>query len=146
MKTIGWLAPVLVLVAACASRSESVRQDQTALGMAPALVIERYLQAANQQDLDTMARLWGDADGLVIDRDPRDEVQKRLYATALILKHEDYRIEGERIVPGRPEAKQVIVRMQIGSRQIPVAYTMVQSRDGRWLIESIDLEAITGRR
>src|SRR5690554_1235668 len=90
MKTIGWLAPVLVLVAACASRSESVRQDQTALGMAPALVIERYLQAANQQDLDTMARLWGDADGLVIDRDPRDEVQKRLYATALILKHEDY--------------------------------------------------------
>lgn len=146
MKILGWLAPLLV-VAACAGRTESVRQDDSAMGMAPALAVERFLQAANRQDLTTMGRLFGTAAGPIIDRDPRDEVEKRMFAIASILKHTDYRIEREQIVPGRPDATQLIVRMSVqDGRQVPVAYTLVRSRRGAWLIEVIDLEAITRGR
>ncbi|HEY8470077.1 MAG TPA: hypothetical protein VIL18_10570 [Longimicrobiales bacterium] len=145
MKPFGLIVPVLLLLAACGSRAEpSGHVDAT--GIAPALVLERFLQAANRQDLETMARLWGNAEGLVIDRDPRAEVEQRLYATALILKHDDFQIQGEQIIPGRPEALQLIVRMHIGGRQVPVAYTMVRSKNGAWLVEAIDLEAITAGR
>jgi len=145
MKPFGLVVPVLLLLAACASRAEPSRQVDT-VGIAPALVVERFLQAANRQDLETMARLWGNSEGLVIDRDPRSEVEKRLYATALILRHDDYEIQGERIIPGRPDALQLIVRMHIDGRQVPVAYTMVRSKNGAWLVESVDLEAITAGR
>jgi len=145
MKPFGLIVPVLFLLAACGSRAEPSPQVDS-VGIAPALVVERFLQAANRQDLETMARLWGNSQGLVIERDPRAEVEKRLYATALILKHDDYEIQGEQIIPGRPDAKQLIVRMHIGGRQVPVAYTLVRSKKGAWLVESIDLEAITSRR
>lgn len=146
MKIIGWLAPVLILVA-CSSRTEPIQRNETAMGMAPALAVERFLQAANRQDLATMSRLFGTVDGPIIDRDPREEVEKRMFAIAAILRHEDFRIEGEQIVPGRPEATQLIVRMTVDrGRQVPVAYTLVRSKKGAWLIEVIDLEAITKGR
>lgn len=145
MKRFGLFVPALLVLAACASRAEPSRSFDAA-GLAPSLVVERFLQAANRQDLETMARLWGTAEGLVIERDPRAEVEKRLFATALILQHDDFEIQGEQIVPGRPEAKQIIVRMQIGERQVPVAHTLVRSKKRGWLVESIDLEAITARR
>lgn len=146
MKSFGSLALVLVL-ASCATRAEPIRQDESAMGMAPSLAVERFLQAANSEDLTTMGRLFGTSDGPIIERDPRDEVEKRMFAMAAILKHQDYQIAREQIVPGRPEATQLVVRMSINNRQIPVAYTLVRSRQGSWLIEVIDLEAITaGRR
>jgi len=147
MKMLGWLAPLLIL-ASCASRSEPIRRDDSAMGMAPALAVERFLQAVNSQDLTTMGRLFGTANGPIIDRDPRAEVEKRMFAIASILQHSDYSIEGERIVPGRPDATQLIVRMSVdeGRRQVPVAYTLVRSKRGAWLIEVIDLEAITRGR
>jgi len=147
MKTLGWLALLLVL-ASCGSRSEPIQRDDTAMGMAPALAVERFLQAVNRQDLATMGRLFGTANGPIIERDPRAEVEKRMFAIAAILQHADYKIEGERIVPGRPDAKQLIVRMSVddGRREVPVAYTLVRSKRGAWLIEVIDLEAITRGR
>src|SRR5690606_37598834 len=130
MKTIGWLAPVLLLLASCATRAEPVYQNGAALGVAPALTVERFLQAANSQDLTTMGRLFGTTDGPVIERFPRDEVEKWMFALAAVLRHMDYRIEREQVVPGRPEATQLVVRMQIERRQIPVAYTLVRSKGG----------------
>ncbi|HEX7089711.1 MAG TPA: hypothetical protein VF192_06215 [Longimicrobiales bacterium] len=146
MRSLASIAPMLLLIAACATRTEPIRPAATARGVAPALAVERFLQAANRDDLVTMGRLFGTRDGPVIERDPREEVEKRMFAIAAILKHEDYQIEDERIVPGRADATQLVVRMKIGQRQVPVAYTLVRSEDGAWLIEMIDLEAITSGR
>ena len=115
-------------------------------GLAPALVVERFLQAANRSDLATMARLFGTRDGPVAERDPRAEVEQRMYALASILRHDDYALQGERLVPGRTgEAVQIVVRMRIGSRQVPVPFTVVRTERRGWLVEQIDIEAITGR-
>ena len=61
--------PILFLLltsaGACTSRTV-VNQSQ--VQVAPALTVERFLQAANTRDLETMLRLFGTDDGPIADR------------------------------------------------------------------------------
>ncbi len=66
--------------------------------VAASLVIEQFLRAVNANELETMARLFGTQAGPVIDRDPRAQNEKRMFALASIMRHEDYRIEGTQVV------------------------------------------------
>jgi hypothetical protein len=132
-------------VAAQSVQAAASRGGQPAV--AASLVIEQFLRASNANELETMARLFGTRDGAVIDRDPRDANEKRMFAVATILRHEDYRIEGNEIVPGRSdEATRVRVRMTIGGQSFAVPFTLVQSKRGLWLIEEIGIEEITSKR
>ena len=115
--------------------------------VATSLVIEQFLRAVNASDLDTMARLFGTVEGPIVKRDPKKDVDNRMYALAAILRHEDYAIEGMQIVPGRrDEATRVNVAMTVNGRSVRVPYTLVWSRDGNWLVEQIGIEAITSMR
>jgi hypothetical protein len=107
------------------------------------LVVERFLRAANTNDLESMGRLFGTREGSVLRIDSRANVEQRMFALASVLRHRDFMIEENRVVPGRSqEAVQVIVGMQIGERRYSVPFTLVQSRDG-WMIEQIGIEVIT---
>ena len=144
---------LLLFATACAARSNSGSQ------FGPALTIERFLQAANSvaqlnqaqgqgaarmaDEIETMGRLFGDTDGPIIERDDRDAVEQRMFLIAQILRHTDYELAGERAVPGRSrEAVEVLVRITNDEGVVDVPFTVVQS-DGEWLINVIDLEAIT---
>ena len=144
---------LLLFVAACAARS------QTASGFGPSLTIERFLQAASAvsqlseaqgqgagqmaDEIETMARLFGTEDGSVLERDPRDEVEQRMFLIAQILEHTDYQLAGERAVPGRSrDAIEVNVRLTNAAGTVDVPFIVVQA-DGEWLIENIHLEAVT---
>ncbi|MGH7461074.1 MAG: hypothetical protein ACREMA_08605, partial [Longimicrobiales bacterium] len=60
--------------------------------------------------------------------------------------HDDYRILGEQIVPGRlSEARQINVEFAVGTRKVTVPFTMVRFKADSWLVENIDVERITGR-
>jgi hypothetical protein len=88
---------LLLFVTACAARTQS------ASGFGPALTIERFLQAASAvaqlneaqgqgaaqmaDEIETMARLFGTSDGPILERDPRDEVEQRMFLIARILQH-----------------------------------------------------------
>ncbi|HLU26076.1 MAG TPA: hypothetical protein VKZ58_10275 [Longimicrobiales bacterium] len=144
MRKLILLGLVVLLAAGCGRNPEP--GSAGAPPVAPALVIERFLQAVNAQDLETMARLFGTEEGSILNRDPRPEVEKRMYTLALILRHQDYRLEGERPVPGRlGQAIQLVVGMRFPNRQVSVPYTLVRTKTGHWLIEQIDVERITGR-
>jgi hypothetical protein len=130
--------------------------ENAAPSVAPQLIVEQFLRAVNgvfeQSDaqrnvsLETMGRLFGTRDGPIIGRDPRKEVEQRMYALASILRHDDYNIQEQQIVPGRREdAIRLLVRMKFGERQVPVPYTMVRTARSSWLIEQIDVEPITSR-
>lgn len=113
-------------------------------GVAPMLAVERFLNAVNANDLDTMARLFGTRDGSVLKRDPHAEVEVRMYALASILKHNNYAVEGESIVPGRlGEAVEFMVRMSVGEREVSVPFIVVQTKKDGWMIEQIGVERIT---
>ena len=144
---------LLLFVAACAARTQS------ASGFGPALTIERFLQAASAvsqlsqgagqgagqmaDEIETMASLFGTSDGSILDRDPRDEVEQRMFLIAQILEHTDYQLAGERAIPGRSrDAIEVIVRLTNAAGNVEVPFHVVRSGD-EWLIEYIHLEAVT---
>jgi hypothetical protein len=122
----------------------AARSGQPAV--AASLVIEQFLRAVNANDLETMARLFGTEKGSVWERDPRPATEQRMFALASILRHEDYRIEGAEIVPGRGEAvTRVQVRMVVRKGSAGVPFTLIRHRDN-WLIEQIGIEEVTSRR
>jgi len=102
--------------------SQQVMRGDGLVSLAPALSVERFLQASNARDFDAMARLFGTADGPVADTgsslgcgfkmlgswiglgsrcERREEVELRMAAISDILLHQDYEIVSERQEPGR---------------------------------------------
>ncbi len=125
-------------------------------GIAPQLAVERFLRAANcvakpscatkAQDIETMGRLFGTKDGPIAERDAQGDVEQRMFALASLVASDDYRVEGQNIVPGRlGEAVQMIVALRQGDRQLSVPMIMVRARGGNWLVELIDTKARTAR-
>jgi hypothetical protein len=143
-------APLLLLFAvACSSRPEpqSARPGVPANSeVATALVIEQFLRAANSNDLDSMARLFGTRQGPVAQRMSKEDADRWLFTIANVLHHDSYSIKAREIVPGRrEEATLVVVTMKVGTREVDVPWTLVFAESKTWLIEKIGLEALTGR-
>lgn len=140
------VAGILLLATTACGGTPEQRQPRGPLvaSPGPTLVVERFLQAANQNDLDTMMALFGTADGPAYERDGVDATEERMFALASLLRHQDYEIAGTRIVPGRTrDATQVVVRMRFGQREVTVPYTLVLNRDGGWMVEQVDVVRIT---
>ena len=136
---------VLTLASAGSCTSRTVA-NQSQLSLAPALTVERFLQAANTRDLDTMARLFGTDDGPIGDRRNRMEVELRMDVIAEILQHDDYQIISERRVPGAAVPSNRIgvdLRLPGGTTVRDVGFTVVLGSDDRWLINVIELIKIT---
>lgn len=112
-------------------------------GLAPVLSVERFLQAVNAEDFPAMARIFGTVDGAV--EGPAQEVELRMATIAAILKHEDYRIDTERLEPGRSvPTRRVGVDLTIDGNVIrDVGFLVVQTGAGAWMVEQIDLEKVT---
>jgi hypothetical protein len=138
-----WLALVLgPVLAACAARPASTDSE-----LAPAMVVERFLRAANSNDLDTMASLFGTLDGPVAQRESRKDADDWMFTLATVLRHTDYQILNEQIVPGRrQEATQLVVRLVSGEARYELPFTLVQSKRNGWLIEKVPVELMTNRR
>lgn len=138
-------AATLALLAAACTTSSVV--PGPAQAVAPTLIVEQFLRAVNAGDLDTMARLFGTREGSIAERDSPQQVDNRMFAIASVLRHEDYRIEGEQIVPGRrEEATQLLVRLTFPDRDVVVPFTMVITDDRTWMIEQIAIERVTQAR
>lgn len=129
----------------------------------------RFLEAANTGDLHTMARIFGTARGSVADQTGPllvcalhtagswmrlstpcptwAEVELRMHAIALVLRHDAYRITTQRVVPGRSSPTvEILLDFDRGGRWIQeVPLQVVQRSNGTWMVESIGLERITER-
>ena len=125
------------------------------------LSVERFLQASNDRDLGSMARIFGTYGGPMADTGStfgcffkkigswfggrscvtRQEVEIRMAAIADILRHDNYRIVAEEQVAGRDHpTMQVSVDLTRGNttaRAVP--FVVVRSGNGQWLIENVDL-------
>ena len=137
------VAALAFLVVACGGGSES--QSPTPMGgPAPQLVVERFLQAANTNDLVTMTQLFGTPDKGIVELDGESMAQRRMYVLASLLRHDDFVIQAQRVVPGRMEgATEVLVLLTQGDRQVIVPHLVVKRSGGGWVIERIDVERLT---
>lgn len=141
------LCCAIVSMASCSSRRvEGSNELPANADVAAQLVIDQFLRAAMSNDLDSMARLFGTRNGSVIFRDPREDVDRQMFALASVLRHDSYAIKRVEVVPGRRnEATRVIVAMTIGERTVDVPYTLVYTTERTWLIEQIGITEITSR-
>ncbi len=141
MRVIG-IVVLGIAVAACARK---VPGQPAAEAPGPGLVVERFLQAANVNDLKTMAELFGTPQKNIIQLDGREQAERRMYLLASLLRHDDFSIRGRRTVPGRSEdATELMVQLRKGERTVTVPHLVVRTASGGWIIEKIDVEQITG--
>lgn len=131
------------MMGACSTQVVEERPSGDLLAVAPSLSVERFLQAVNAEDYESMARLFGTYEGPI--EGDRLEVEIRMATIAEILKHQDYEIVSERRPPGREgPTRRISVDMQVGRRLVrDVGFTVVQSEAGGWLVEQIELEKVT---
>ncbi len=154
----GLALALATLLPACVHQVSSSAGVNGAPGIAPQLTVESFLRAANcvasekcaskPQDLETMSRLFGTRDGSLLLRDPRADVEKRMYALASLLESQDYHVQGQNIVPGRVgEALEIVVRLtQANGKVATVPITVVKDTKGNWLVERIEMAALTQRQ
>ncbi len=143
------VAALALTLAGCATQTvESGPPSAPAIGeldVAPALVVERFLAAVNADEWEAMGRLFGTREGPFGDRNSREDVELRMNAIALILKHEDFEVRSQRRVPGRERTTMRLgIDLTIRGQVIEdVPFLVVQSESGSWLIEEIDLVKVT---
>ncbi len=152
-----------VVVSACAPQAG----PSDVAPVAAQLSVERFLQAANARDVQTMGRLFGTSSGPLGDTGStfgcffkkigswfggnactrRVEVELRMDAIASVVRHENYRIVREEPVAGRNSpTRRVLVDMTVSGRTVSAApFVVVQTGGGRWLVEEVPLETIMGR-
>jgi hypothetical protein len=131
------------------------------------LSVERFLQASNARDYESMARLFGSSDGPVGDTGNAfgcafkrmgswvglgdrcrswEEVELWMATLSEVLRHQDYKIASERLEPGRRHVTNRIgvdlTRESGVVRDVP--FLVVRTGAGSWLVEEIAIEKITG--
>jgi len=161
------LVALLALGALAGCVTTSTPPPNAMAAVAPMLSVERFLQAANTGDLEAMARIFGTSRGSMADQRgttfscafrkmgswfglgnrclTRVESELRMNAIALLLRHDDYLIRSESMVPGRQRpTTRIGVDLQQGNRRTnDIPFLVVQTSDGRWLVEEIDLSRVT---
>jgi len=147
MKRTLTLMLATVVLTACV-KEQVVSGGRSAANLGPSMVVEQFMRALNSEpkDVALMARLFGTKEGPIGDRDPKVQVEQRMFAIAAVLRHDDYEILREQQVPGRSEdATQLLVRVKAGEKSNNVPFTLVRYKDG-WLVEQIGIDVITNQR
>ncbi len=159
---------LLALLATTACATQRIRPSG-AMEVAPALSVETFLQAANRSDFETMAQIFGTADGPIGDTGSTLgcgfkrvgswiglgdrciswlEVELRMSMIADVLKNEDYRLLSDERVPGRnhPTTRVAVTLQKNGSSLAGIPFVVVQGKDGAWFVEEIGLDVVTAAR
>lgn len=161
------LTLALLLGVALSSACTTVVQQGPGAGVVAQLSLERFLQAANARDLAAMGRLFGTADGPIMETGStfgcffkkigslfggsscveKRDVEIRLAAIADIMKYDDYRVSREESVAGRMnDASRIWVDFTVsGTRVADVPFVVVRGPGGQWLVEEIDLQRLMAR-
>jgi hypothetical protein len=141
------LASVLLfLVVACGGRGGGVvpPASNPRPAAAPAEAVERFMRLVSSKAYAQMGYLFGTREGPIISRDTEQQVERRMFAVADILQHERFAIRGEQPIPGRgPDVAQLTVQITQQGQVHDVPFVVVRTTTGGWLVEQIDLEAVT---
>jgi hypothetical protein len=158
------LLTIAVTLSAMVSACTTQTMPNAVAPVAAQLSVERFLQAANDRDVQSMGRLFGTQNGPLGDTGgtfgcafkkigswfggtsclKRVEVELRMDAIASVVQHQDYRIVREEPVAGRTSpTRRVVVDFDMGDRAVNGApFVVVQTNEGRWLVQEVPLEAM----
>src|SRR5262245_38519622 len=122
------LIATLALVGACSSKptpapapapasapAAVVASNETG-ATSPAAAVRGYLTAAQTQDLQAMARVWGTKDGSALTTLPREELEKRELINIRCLSHDNFDIISDAPATGGKRAFAVMLRRKDQTR------------------------------
>jgi hypothetical protein len=110
----------------------------------PADAVERFMRLITTRDYLAMGHLFGTVEGPITARDPQQQVERRMYAIASILANDRFVIRPGQGIPGRgPEVTQITVQITQQGQTKDVPFVVVRSGNGAWLVEQVDLQAVT---
>jgi len=129
--------PALILTVSCGGHRANLEPSPAT----PDQTVERFLAAVNAADLDGMAMLWGTRDGPEgVTHSMNETVRlQRLTIMQHMLKSENHMITGTDATD--PSKRVLTVAMTQNNRRFAVPFTLVTSRAGGWLINTIGLDA-----
>lgn len=135
---------ILLMVMAACGGGERAPRTPASQSPGPALVVERFLRAANANDLETMTQLFGSSKQTIVQLEGQTQAERRMYLLASLLRHDDWSIEGEETVPGRmTDATDLQVQLTQGGDTAVVPFLVVRKSSDGWIIERIDVEPLT---
>lgn len=112
----------------------------------PAAAVERFLRLATRQDYAGMGMVFGTSAGALGVRDSAREVERRMYAIATLIRHDQAVVGEGTLVPGRGgEAVAFAVELVRGQSARTVPVVAVLGPGGRWYVEQVQLTALAGR-
>jgi hypothetical protein len=103
--------------------------------------IAGFMAAAKAEDLQAVGRFWGDPDGLTRDKWPRSEFEMRAFYIVKCLRHDRYAVLNEGNAAGGRRV--AVVQLVKGVLNKQTNFKLVRGKDGRWLVENVELEPLT---
>lgn len=142
------LIGLLLTAGACTSRTTTVPpttaptpSTSSASQATPRQALNTFLAAANAQDLQAMAAVWGDKDGSVQSsrKMGREEIEKREIIMMCYLRHDKYRVVSD--APAVDNERVLGVELTKGRMSRTSNFNL--ATDGsRWYVRSANLEAL----
>ncbi len=106
----------------------------------PRAAVAGFLTAAQHEDLQAMALMWGTAAGPARNTIPREELEKRELIMMCFLRHNRYQMVAD--AESTNSQRRIEVELEQGSLARTTAFTVVPASDGRWYVQSFDMEAL----
>ena len=131
------------LLAACRSVPARPGSSGSAVGApSPTAAVEQLLAAARAQDLQAITAVWGDETGLVLDRQPREEVEERAFIIACVLKNDTEKV-GDAVPAGNGHMF-VTADLTQGKNAGSIRFE-VAPRGNRWLVANFDISVLQNK-
>ena len=134
-----------LLSAACASSGPARATGGPYGAVSSEAAVRGFLDAANAEDFRRMGQLFGTARGPAVDEMGIEEVEARMIVLAKLLDNDGYTLREsnlEMLGPDRVRWEAALSGSRKGDVVVPVI--TVPSKDGRWFVERLNLDAVTG--
>jgi hypothetical protein len=102
--------------------------------------LQGFLAAVHAEDLQAMSLVWGTVDGPARNRIAREELERRELVMICFLRHDNYRVISEQQLAGG--LLRTLVELRRGNLARSSNFTTVQARDGRWYVQTAELEPL----
>ena len=109
-------------------------------GSSPKDAVDKFVAAANAQDIKAMGRVWGSSGGAVLDQMERTEMEQRELIMMRCLRHDSYKVVNDR--PSTNGDRILSVELSRKSLTRPSDFVATKGPESRWYVQTADLNAL----
>lgn len=124
-----------IALAACGGKPGPVNVDT-----GPSAVVDQFIQAVADSNLNRMAQLWGTNRGPAAQTGQPPDYQRRVAIMWAYLRGSRAQVLGE--VERTADRSVLAVEIRRSDCRYRVPFTMVRASGGAWLVNAIDLAAV----